>query len=146
MSKAILKCSKGFTLVEIIVTIVIAAIAASMMVTFMGKNITSSSVPVTWVKNQSEVNQAMENIVVEYKARIKAGTLAGKLGTSPDGFQTWINNKANYAPNLDNVSTTMVSFATGTEEACTSYAAAGSCTLKVTLTKGDMSVTGLFTD
>ncbi len=138
MNKAILKCSKGFTLIEIIVTIVIAAIAASTMVTFMGKNITSSSVPVTWVKNQSGVNQAMENIVVEYKARIKAGTL--NLGT----FQTWVtDNQATYGPNIDSVTTTMVSFASG-EAACT-YSGAGSCTLKVTLTK-DLSVTGLFTD
>ncbi len=141
MNKAILKCSKGFTLIEIIVTIVIAAIAASMMVTFMGKNITSSSVPVTWVKNQGGVNQAMENIVVEYKARIAANTL--NLGT----FQTWITTAANqdiYGPNINSVNAVFVYFPSGTETSC-SYSA--TCrTLKVTLTKDNMSVTGLFTD
>ena len=140
MNRAILKCSKGFTLIEIIITIVIAAIAASTMVTFMGKNITSSSVPVTWVKNQNEVNQAMENIVVEYKARIKAGTL--NLGT----FQTWVTgNQATYGPNIDSVTTTFVSFASGTEVTCSTYPNIDCRTLKVTLTK-DLSVTGLFTD
>lgn len=139
MNKAILRYSKGFTLIEIIITIVIAAIAALVIVTFMGKNITSSSVPVTWVKNQNEVNQAMENIVSEYKARIAAMTL--NLGT----FQAWVNANG---PTGGSVSATMVSYPVGggAEASSCTYGAAGSCTLKVTLTKDNLSVTGLFTD
>lgn len=143
MNKAILKCSKGFTLIEIIVTIVIAAIAASMMVTFMGKNITSSSVPVTWVKNQSEVNQAMENIVVKYKTFISPNVPLD-LGA----FQTWI---AGQYPTGGSVVATFAWVSpvpNGTAGTCTyGTPGTGSCTLSVTLTKDNLlSVTGLFTD
>lgn len=143
MNKAILRCSKGFTLIEIIVTIVIAAIAASMMVTFMGKNITSSSVPVTWVKNQGEVNQAMEKIVVQYKTLIDPDT-ALDLGT----FQTWIAGQ--YPTTGSLVATfawvTPVPNGTATDNCPYGTPGTGSCTLSVTLTKDHMSVTGLFTD
>ena len=56
----------GFTLIEFIVTLVIAAIAAAMIYTFMGTMMTRSSDPIFRLQNASKLHLIMENIVADF--------------------------------------------------------------------------------
>jgi prepilin-type N-terminal cleavage/methylation domain-containing protein len=57
---------KGFTLLEIIITLVIAAILGTFLVTFMGTAVTKSGEPVVRTKQLYELQQVMENIKATY--------------------------------------------------------------------------------
>ena len=65
---------RGFTLIEVIVTITIAAILASFLVTFMGTGIIKSSDPVYQAKNLAEAEIALEKISANYTAYLTKGT------------------------------------------------------------------------
>ncbi len=56
----------GFTLIELIVTLVIASIGAAMLYTFFGPALTQSSVPIARLRQVSKLQQVMENIVADY--------------------------------------------------------------------------------
>ena len=56
----------GFTLIELIVTLVIASIGAAMLYSFFGPALTQSSVPIARLRQVSNLQQVMENIVAEY--------------------------------------------------------------------------------
>ena len=56
----------GFTLIELIITLVIAAIAAAMLSTFFNASLTQSSVPIARLQQASNLHQAMENIVTDF--------------------------------------------------------------------------------
>ena len=56
----------GFTLIEFIVTLVIAAIAGAMVYTFMGSMMTKSSDPIFRLQKASNLHQVMENIVADF--------------------------------------------------------------------------------
>ena len=56
----------GFTLIELIVTLVIAATGAAMLYTFFGPAFTQSSVPIARLRQVSNLQQVMENIVADY--------------------------------------------------------------------------------
>lgn len=56
----------GFTLIEYIVVLVIAAIMAAIVYTFMGSALTQSSAPIERLKQSSNLNLVMENIVADY--------------------------------------------------------------------------------
>jgi len=56
----------GFTLIEVIVTIVIVAILAAMILTFLSKSFVSSGDPITTVKNAAYLSRVMANITADY--------------------------------------------------------------------------------
>lgn len=57
---------KGFTLIEVIVTIVVLSFVASMMVGYFGTAITQSSFPVIRLNAAASLNQVLEKITVSY--------------------------------------------------------------------------------
>ena len=57
----------GFTLLEIIVTIIVAAIMGVFMVQFLGTAVIHSVDPLVRVQNASSVNQIMEYMTADYK-------------------------------------------------------------------------------
>jgi prepilin-type N-terminal cleavage/methylation domain-containing protein len=57
----------GFTLIEYIVTLVIAAIVATMIYTFFGSALTNSGTPITRLTQSTNLQKVMENIVADYK-------------------------------------------------------------------------------
>jgi prepilin-type N-terminal cleavage/methylation domain-containing protein len=67
---------RGFTLVEVIVTLVIVAIMGAMFFTYSGSNFTSSVNPIQWVKSANSIHQIMEMIAADYQGypRWKPGT------------------------------------------------------------------------
>jgi prepilin-type N-terminal cleavage/methylation domain-containing protein len=58
---------KGFTLLEIIVSMIIAAIMGAVMVQFMGTSMLQSTKPLVLVKNEFLLNEIIEKITADYK-------------------------------------------------------------------------------
>lgn len=63
----------GFTLIEVIITLVIGAILASFLVTFMGTAITKSSEPVNQARNLGESTGNIEIITAAYASYLAGG-------------------------------------------------------------------------
>jgi prepilin-type N-terminal cleavage/methylation domain-containing protein len=56
----------GFTLIEVIITLVVVAIVAAMMVAYFGTSITKSSLPISRLRAAGKLNQIMEKITADY--------------------------------------------------------------------------------
>jgi prepilin-type N-terminal cleavage/methylation domain-containing protein len=56
----------GFTLIEIIVTVVIVAILGAMIITFLSDSLIHSSDPIKWLRASSGLNKTMANITADY--------------------------------------------------------------------------------
>jgi prepilin-type N-terminal cleavage/methylation domain-containing protein len=131
---------KGFTLLEIIVSILIAAIMGAVMVQFMGTSMIQSAKPVVEVKNGLILNEIMEKITADYKK------LLATDGTPVETLKGYIEN-GNAVGNVPyygpyTCSTEYIVFSGGNEVQDTS----GTNTLlKVTLTYGNQSLVTLFT-
>ena len=72
----------GFTLLEIILTIVIAAILGAMMFQYFGTSFTQSSVPIFRLEEAFDLKQVMENITADYESTGKATTDLDTLKTN----------------------------------------------------------------
>jgi prepilin-type N-terminal cleavage/methylation domain-containing protein len=83
-----MKSNKGFTLIEVILTITIMAVAAALFVTYLGASFTQSSLPAGLVSNQYNLIQQMELFNNQYRQQINnaSGTLATDLATFKTGF------------------------------------------------------------
>lgn len=57
---------KGFTLIEIIVTLVVAAILGSALFQYMGTALIQSSIPIKRLKQTMDLKRVMENITGDY--------------------------------------------------------------------------------
>ncbi|SDB34253.1 prepilin-type N-terminal cleavage/methylation domain-containing protein [Desulfonatronum thiosulfatophilum] len=62
---------KGFTLIEVIITIVITALMGVVVFTYMGNVLTRSHLPLTEVRNLSETVGVAERIVNSYENYVK---------------------------------------------------------------------------
>lgn len=62
-----MRCN-GFTLLETIVTIVVAAILATLLVVFFNKSVTRSSDPLRWSEQEARIEQRMEEVVAVFNA------------------------------------------------------------------------------
>jgi prepilin-type N-terminal cleavage/methylation domain-containing protein len=60
------RIQSGFTLIELIVTVLMVAIFGSMIIVFFGSSITKSSDPITRLKKTSDLHKIMENITADY--------------------------------------------------------------------------------
>jgi prepilin-type N-terminal cleavage/methylation domain-containing protein len=69
----IIKSEKGFTLLEVIITLVIAAILGSLLFTFMGTAITRSSDPIFQAQNTALAKTKMEELVAAYTIHLGIG-------------------------------------------------------------------------
>lgn len=58
--------SDGFTLLEVIITLVVAAIVGTMMYTTLGKSLSGSSEPIFRMQKSFALQQVMENMVTAY--------------------------------------------------------------------------------
>ena len=58
---------KGLTILEIIVTIVIAAILGTVLVQVMSTSLTQSSVPITLLQNTYSISQIIEEMTADYE-------------------------------------------------------------------------------
>lgn len=140
-----IKDGRGFTLIEIIVSLIVASILGVMLVTFMGSSVVQSGNPVLLAQNGAYLNQIMENMSADYKFL---------MATSPTPMTTFIahigaegTSQTRYA-DADNPYTVIhnrrISFPSGSP--ATEQADNAGKILKVTLQYRTLSVTALFTE
>ncbi len=141
--------SGGFTLLEIIITLVIAAILGTFLVTFMGTAVTKSGEPIIRTKQLYELQQVMENIKATYLTMADAVDALTRLQTFATGSSggTTSQNFGNYT-----VDTKLISFTlnagTGNYDESGAVCSGSNCALKVTITSNitpALSVTEVFT-
>jgi prepilin-type N-terminal cleavage/methylation domain-containing protein len=73
--------SDGFTLIEVIVTILMAAIMGAFFIQFMGTAMSRSSRSIENVRGEAAAEAIMEQIVADYVAEINNANPAAALGT-----------------------------------------------------------------
>jgi len=71
----------GFTLVEVIVTILMAAIMGAFFIQFMGTAMSKSTRAIENVREEAAAERIMEQIVADYVAEINNANPAAALGT-----------------------------------------------------------------
>jgi len=103
-----MKKNGGFTLLEVIVTLIVAAILGTILVTFMGNTLTGSVQPLLRVQQANIAGHVMENITADYNklnsddigsgatvalSTLKANVTAGSTDASRYGaIYTIVNN------------------------------------------------------
>lgn len=107
---------KGFTLIEIIVTITIAAILGSILISFMGNSIINSAAPVTETRNLGNSIGEMERYTAAYRDYLSGGrdwnqfrTVLGCSGTSCLPTCCPVTNGNLYSANFQTLKTTVTS-------------------------------------
>jgi len=63
--------SRGFTLIEIVVTLVIVAVMGTMIYTYLGKAFSESAMPVLQLQKYTDLHRTMENIRAAYHGNPK---------------------------------------------------------------------------
>jgi prepilin-type N-terminal cleavage/methylation domain-containing protein len=127
-----MKCSKGFTLIEVIMTIVIMAVAAAAFLAFFGKAFTGSAVPAGQVQSQYNLIQRMETITSQYRDQITNNasfSLATFKSSFVDGTQY-----------VDNTKTGLITLTSSDGVYTTTQPV-----LRVTLTDGKQTLMSIFT-
>jgi prepilin-type N-terminal cleavage/methylation domain-containing protein len=104
-----MKTSRGFTLIEVIVTLTVLAIACTMVITYIGTSFNQSAVPAGLVGRQYVLVQQMELITSQYRQQINNDTL------NLSNFSTYIANNYNGSANalLTNLTSTNGNYTTG---------------------------------
>ncbi|MCF8026525.1 MAG: prepilin-type N-terminal cleavage/methylation domain-containing protein [Desulfobacteraceae bacterium] len=116
---------QGFTLIEVIVAIVLAALLGVMLVQYTGTNLQATVESLVATKNNSEAVSVMEEITRDYR---------NWLENNPDAtlseFQTYLGN------NYTDIQTQMITLRADDP--------AGSI-MRVTVSRGDRKLVSLFT-
>lgn len=138
---------KGFTLLEVIITMTIAAILATILVSFMGSSLTGSVTPLLRVQNASTLSQVFENITADYN-KLNADDVGNNTSVALSTLNTNIDNGNNTASNpyygpYTIVYKNYVSFDGGGNQIVDT--SGSNKVLKVTLRQGDQTITTLFT-
>jgi prepilin-type N-terminal cleavage/methylation domain-containing protein len=131
---------KGFTLIEVIITLVVAAILGTILVQFMGTSLTRSAEPVIMVQEGFSLSEVMEKMTAHYKYLL--ATDSNHLTNFKDDIEN--GNITENTPYFGDYSiqTAYITFSGGNEAPDT---AGGNKILKVIIHKGDQSLAALFT-
>jgi prepilin-type N-terminal cleavage/methylation domain-containing protein len=126
----ILTSQKGFTLIEIIVTLILISISAAIMFPVMGTNLTQSAKPVQRLNDHHLLIQEMDKWTGIYRDEIRNN---GSVDIA--SFKTNVDSNANYLG-----STTYINSFNGG-----AYATQGTNTiLRVILNQNDQTLVALF--
>jgi prepilin-type N-terminal cleavage/methylation domain-containing protein len=137
----ILKNKRGFTLLEVIVTFIVASILGAIFLQVMGTSMKQSYEPVYMVQDGFSVNEIIEKMNAQYRKRLLTSTTnpLADFKADVEGGNNIVNDPyfGDYTPQ-----TQYITFSGGNE------IADGSPTpriLKVTITHGGQRVTAIFT-
>jgi prepilin-type N-terminal cleavage/methylation domain-containing protein len=83
---------KGFTLLEVIITLVVAAIASTMLVQFMRSHVVQSVRPVLMLQRDYQAVQGMENITMEYRDQLERDIF--NISNFKSNLKTYANDDA----------------------------------------------------
>ncbi len=129
---------KGFTLIEVIVTLIVAAVMGALLVQFLGTSFLRSADPVIRVKEISSLRQVMDNMTSNYK--YLAATDANFLSTFRTRVQT-----PNYYGSGYTVPAAQYVYFDGSNNEVVDGGTGGFRVLKVTIARNDQRLTALFT-
>jgi prepilin-type N-terminal cleavage/methylation domain-containing protein len=140
-----MKNIRGFTLIEIIVSLIVASILGAMLVSFMGSSMMQSGNPVLLAQNGAYLNQIVENMGADYKYLMATSATplttfianVGAEGTSQSRY-------ADVSHPYTIVDNHRISFPSGSP--VTEQTDSAGKILKVTLQYRTLSVTALFTE
>jgi prepilin-type N-terminal cleavage/methylation domain-containing protein len=138
----------GFTLIEIIVTIVIAAIMGVFFAQFVYTGVIHSADPVKRVQNYSRASEIMENMTAQYKnlAATQTNFLAvfkDYVDYGSESPHPLVRAGYPYFGSYQIIHNKYIKFVSGVEADETNVA--NQNVLKVTIRCGDQTVTSLFT-
>jgi prepilin-type N-terminal cleavage/methylation domain-containing protein len=136
----------GFSLIEIIITLVIGAILGTIMVTYMGAHVTNSTIPLLRVQQSTGLVQVFENITADYN-RLNTQDINNSTSIALSTLLTNISNGNDSSNNTfygiyTIVYNNYISFDANGNEILNSNE---DRILKVHLKNGDMALTTLFT-
>lgn len=140
MKKASLKKMRGFTLLEVIVTMVIAAILATFVVSFMGTNLTASVLPIIRTQNESSIIGVMDRMTSDYKNLLMTDTSGDPLNTFRTRVASTVPNSYGTYTLEDGTPKYVVFNSSGTE----SLGSSPGNILRVTIIQGEQRLTALF--
>ncbi len=137
---------EGFTLIEVIVSIVLVAILGTMLVTFMRGTVTMSTQPVLQARDGSYLYSIMENMTADYNNLFLTdstplATFEGRIG-SENSTQTLYSDAQHPYTIVHN---RRISF-TGTGSTRTEQADTNGNVLKVTINYREQVLTALFSE
>jgi prepilin-type N-terminal cleavage/methylation domain-containing protein len=125
---------QGFTLVEIIVTLILISITGVVMFPVLHTNLTQSAVPVTRLDSQYQLVLEMESLTARYRDEILNDTL---------NITTFKTNYVDVNPLVDAGNTGFLGAGQITGNAYTSQS---TNILRVTLVRGDQRLVTFFTE
>jgi len=140
------KNENGFTLLEVIITLIVASILGSIAYQFMGTSVVKSALPVNRVKDQFMLNGMIEEMTADYRNFVViSDNISQELGdTDLIAFKKDVESKYDeyiYIMANDQSSCRYID----PENTENSDLNQGDRILKVSLKKGDQTVTALFT-
>jgi len=131
---------KGFTLIEVIITLVVAAILGTILVQFMGTSLTRSAEPIVMVQEGFSLSEIMEKMTAHYKYLL--ATDSAPLTSFKQDIENGNDDKKTPYFGDYSIKTDYITFSSGNEAPDTS---GNNRILKVTIDKGDQSLVTLFT-
>ena len=135
-----MKNENGFTLLEVIITLIVASILGSIAYQFMGTSVVKSALPVNRVKDQFMLNGMIEEMTADYRNFVvKSDNISQELGdTDLIDFKDDIEITKKYGDYIDSCTCSYIQPEAPDLDQ-------GNRVLKVKLKKGDQTVTALFT-
>lgn len=140
----------GFTLLEVIITLVIASILAAAMVQFVGSGVQLSSEPLKHVSSDPVLSAVMEHLSDEYQS-LRAADEASETENALALLKAFIDDKSNWngahaeADQVVVAHNDFVDYNTGAGSPYTETAQTNSDVLKVSLTRESRILQVLFT-
>lgn len=136
--------SRGFTLIEVIVSLIIAGILAAMLYAFLGSGMMNSANPVILARHGSYLNEVMENMAADYKFLQVANP--GPIGLEAFRVKVVSTSPRHYG-NGYTATAAYVSIPTGSANVTAtndSYHSSAANNLQVTVTYQGLTATALF--
>ncbi|MDJ0782711.1 MAG: prepilin-type N-terminal cleavage/methylation domain-containing protein [Desulfosarcinaceae bacterium] len=141
MNTVVTAKASGFSLVEVIVAIVIGAIASVLLFQFMGGNMARVLTPLARIDQSYRLTAVMENISAHYKNLLL--TDATPLATLDTDIQNGnVSTNTPYFGEYTPTATQYIEFAGGVESSCS----VNCRILRVDLERGEHRITALFTN
>ncbi|MFC1515995.1 Tfp pilus assembly protein FimT/FimU [Thermodesulfobacteriota bacterium] len=134
--------SRGFTLLEIIMTLVVAVILGTILVQYMSTSLTRSTEPITQVRQAYALNQIVEFMTADYENLLE--TESDPLGMLKTRIEEGNNSEKSPYYGVYSETTTYIKFP-GTGGLETADATGDNNVLKAVITSNNQSVTVLFT-
>ncbi len=87
-----IESQQGFSLIEIIITLVILAWTGAMLFQFMNTTIPVSHRPVDWILQETQIGSALEDATAEYMQDVNSNTITSNFDSFVSDLQGTVTN------------------------------------------------------